>query len=249
MVIKIFIEEYKVPYYDSNIRGYASPESLLAYMGELATLHSDHVGLDIGNLRKNNYGWMLHRWKVKINDYPLARDLIRIKTWASDFRKFYANREFKILDKDNRELVRASSVWIFLDMIRKRPIRVNDNIIELYGIESGQIFEDFYDFNLEFDSKEGLEFRVRKSDIDYNNHVNNVKYFQWMLEVLPKYIDEGYILKEFEILYKKEVGFGSLIKSSYSKKENNDQLIVLHKVEEQGQIRAYGRTIWKKHHD
>lgn len=218
-------------------------------MGEVATLHSDYVGLDIGNLRKNNYGWMLNRWKVKINDYPLARDLIQIKTWASDFRKFYANREFKILDRNDKELVHASSLWIFLDMAKKRPIRVTEDIIKLYGVESGQLFDEFYDFNREFDSQEGLEFRVRKSDIDYNNHVNNVKYFQWMLEALPKYIDEKYILKEFDILYKKEVGLGSLINSSYRQEKNDDKLIILHKVQEQGETRAFARTIWEKYHD
>lgn len=221
----------------------------MAYMGEVATLHSDYVGLDIGNLREKNYGWMLNRWKVKINDYPLARELIRIKTWASDFRKFYANREFKILDRNDKELVHASSLWIFIDMSKKRPIRVTDDIINLYGVESGQLFDEFYDFNMEFESQEGLEFRVRKSDIDYNNHVNNVKYFQWMLEALPKYIDEKYILEEFEILYKKEVGLGSLINSSYSEEKNDDKLKILHKVQEKGETRAFARTIWKEHHD
>ena len=245
----IFTENFKVPYYDTNIKRYASPEKLLAYMGEIATLHSDEIGLTIDDLRENNYGWMLNRWKVKINDYPFARDTIKIETWASDFRKFYANREFKILDNHNKELVKASSIWIFLDMIKKRPIRVTDNIIKGYGMEGDILFSEFYDFNNPFETEKGLEFRVRKSDIDYNNHVNNVKYFQWMLESLPTYIDEEYKLKEFEILYKKEVGLGSLINSSYYVESNSDEIILLHKIEEQGDIRACGRTIWKKSND
>lgn len=242
----IFTEEFRVPYYESNIRGYATAESLLACMGEVATLHSDDVGLNIDNLRKNNYGWMLNRWKVKINDYPKARDWIQINTWASSFKKFYANREFKILDKDNKELISASSIWIFLDMKRKRPIRVTEEITSLYDAENTMLFEEFYDFTRDFSTEESLEFRVRKSDIDYNNHVNNVKYFQWMLEALPEYIDEEYILDEFEILYKKEVGLGSLINSSYCEDREDDGIIVLHKIEEQGDLRALGRTIWKK---
>lgn len=241
-----FTEEFKIPYYDSNIKGYATPESLLTYMGEVATRHSDDVGLDIENLRKNNYGWMLNRWKVKINEYPLAMDSIEIKTWASDFRKFYADREFKILSKDHKELVEASSVWIFLDMKRKRPIRVTEDVTNRYGIEGNQIFEGFYDFEKPFATENGLTFRVRKSDIDYNHHVNNVKYFQWMLEALPRYIDEEYILEEFEIQYRKEVGLGSLIDATYEEDKNDDPLTILHQIQEQGEIRAFGRTKWRK---
>lgn len=241
-----YTEGFKIPYYETNIKGLATPESLLAYMGEVATLHSDNVGLNIENLRKNNYGWMLHRWKVKINDFPLARDFIYVKTWPSNFRKFYANREFKILDKNEKELVNASSIWIFLDMKKKRPIRVTEEITNLYDVKNDMLFDDFYDFNMDFDTEGALEFRVRKADIDYNNHVNNVKYFQWMLETLPEYIDYGYILKEFEILYKKEVGLGSLVKSSYCVNFDEGQVTILHKVEEKSEIMAYGRTTWKK---
>lgn len=245
----IFKENFLVPYYESNLSGLASPESLLAYLGEVATLHSDEVGITIDKLRENNYGWMLNRWKVKINKYPQARDVIQVNTWASDFIKFYGNREFNILDDNNEELVKASSVWIFIDFIKKRPIRVTEDIVNRYGIQGQVQFEDYYDFNKPFNTEKGLEFRVRKSDIDYNNHVNNVKYFQWMLEVLPDYIDSDYLLDEFEILYKKEVGLGSLIYSSYNESFNQDKKIFLHKIEEEGSIRAYGRTMWKKGHD
>lgn len=242
----IFTEKITVPYYDTNIKRYASPEKLLAYMGEVATLHSNEIGLTIDDLRENNYGWMLNRWKVKINDYPSARDIIKIKTWPSDFRKFYANREFKILDNQNRELVKASSVWIFLDMIKKRPIRVTDQIIKAYDMEGDILFNELYDFNIPFETDRSMDFSVRKSDIDYNNHVNNVEYFRWMLESLPAYIDEEYELKEFEILYKKEVGLGSLINSSNCEKLGNEEIIFLHKIEEEGEIKALGRTIWEK---
>ena len=245
-MILIFTENYRVPYYDTDITGTANPVSLLTYMGEVATLHSDDVGLNMKNLRKNNYGWMLNRWKVQIKEYPLARDFISINTWASNFMKFYANREFKIFDEEDNELLSASSVWIFLDMIRKRPIRVTEEITNRYGIEGNTLFDEFYSFNSEFTTNDGLEFRVRKSDIDYNNHVNNVKYFQWMLEVLPKDFDQVYILKEFEILYKKEVGLGSLINSSYYEKINGGQAILLHRIDEGGELRALGRTIWSK---
>src|SRR5699024_10015659 len=184
--------------------------------------------------------------RVKINSYPFVRELIDVKTWASNFRKFYANREFKILNKNQEELVNASSIWIFLDMVRKRPLRVTKDIADLYGLDGNILFHEFYDFNRPFESKNGLVFRVRKSDIDYNNHVNNVKYFQWMLETVPKYFDDQYILREFEIQYKKEVGLGSLINSSYFEEKNEDEIILLHKIEEQGDIRAFGKTIWKK---
>lgn len=239
-------KEFIIPYYDSDKNGFVQAASLLTYMGETSSFHSDSLGVGIENLRKNNYGWMLNRWRVKFFKYPRVRDKIIIETWNSGFNKFYATREFIIYDENLNEIVRATTQWIFLDITTKRPKRVPQEFSEVYGLETEKMLHDFYDFNPEFITETNLDFNVRKSDIDYNNHVNNVKYLNWMDEVIPVSVDNNYRLDELDIQYKKEVKLGGLISSSIVEKKDEEKLTYLHKIIEEDEVHAYGRTKWKK---
>jgi len=239
-------KEFIIPYYEADRYGFIRPTTILTYMGETSSFHSESVGLGVDELKKNNHGWMLNRWKVRINSYPRVRDKIYIDTWASDFDKFYGNREFVIYDKDNNELVRASSLWVFLDILKKRPKRVPIDFYNKYNMVDEKAFPSFFDFENEYVTEEEMDFCVRKSDIDYNNHVNNVKYLNWMLEAIPVEIDDNYKLKEIDINYKKEIKLGNKIKSSYSKYEEAEGNTFIHQITTDGELNAYGRTIWIK---
>lgn len=206
-----YTKTFEIPFYDSDKYGRATPLSLLAYLGETSGEHTDKIGFGYKKLMKLNYAWMLNRWKVKINRYPRIKEEIRVETWTSSMDRFYATREFAIYDKNNKELGRASTLWIFIDMERKKPIRIPENLIKLAKPIEERLFQDFYKFEKSYDIPEQLDFHIRRSDIDYNNHVNNINYLSWMLETVPQEVYENYILKEFEILYKKEIIYGNTI--------------------------------------
>lgn len=245
-----YTKEFIIPYYDSDKSGFVRPESLITYMGETSSFHSSSLGVGIEELSKYDYAWILNRWKVKIIRYPKVRDKITIETWTSTFDKFYATREFMVYDNDKNEICRATTLWIFLDMNKKMPRRIPKELYGRYNIVDEKLLHDFYSFNLDIKSNNGIDFYVRKSDIDYNNHVNNVKYLNWMLEVIPERIDMEYKLCEFDIQYKRETKFGSTVISEFieeeCEEEDKQNIGFLHRITENHEINTFGRTIWKK---
>ena len=152
--------------------------------------------------------------------------------------------EFKIFDDTENLLVNATSQWRFLDMDKKRPKRIPKDFNEIYSQEDEKLLHDYFDFSLGFETDSSLDLNVRKSDIDYNNHVNNVKYLDWMMEQIPLELDNSSKLYELDIHYKKEVVLGNLISSSLMKSEENPT-IFLHKISHNSEIHALGRTVWK----
>lgn len=74
-------------------------------------------------------------------------------------------------------------------------------------------------------------FKVRYGDIDSNMHVNNVRYVEWAVESLPLEIVLNYELKDLSVVFEKECKYGAEIIASYELREDNDELIVLHKIE------------------
>ncbi|MBC8589601.1 acyl-[acyl-carrier-protein] thioesterase [Wansuia hejianensis] len=244
-----YTKEFIIPYYQCNKHGRVTATSILEYLGETSSEHSDYLGFGLKELRNESYGWMLNRWKVKFESYPLVKDKVIVETWTSRFYKFYANREFVVYNSNKEPIIKASTIWIFLDINKKRPIRIPIEMGKKYNIIEERLFEDFYDFNQDIMDDKSLEFRVRKTDIDYNNHVNNVRYLDWILERIPDGIEEDYVLNELEILYKKEVKYGDIIQSqinSINKSEDNMEFIHYICDDTSKDSRAFGRTLWKK---
>lgn len=238
-----YTSEFTIPYYDCSGEGTVRPESLLAYMGETSALHSDYLGVGGADLVEKGFVWMLNRWRVRFIKYPKARDIIKVETWSSGIDRFYATREFNIYDNHGNLMVQASTQWVFLDIHRKRPTRVPDDMNNIYDTESEYNLHDFYEFKKEIDINKEVDFHVRKSDIDSNNHVNNVKYLNWMIEALPDELDDKY-LYELDIQYKKETKLGNLIISGVSIDKQDEEIICYHKITGKDDLHAFGRSIW-----
>lgn len=239
-------EIIKIPYYDTDKDHKLSPISLLKYLGELSMVHNGILA-DMKKMLSLNFGWMLNRWKVKVDKYPKGGETIRIETWISGFDKFYANREFIIYDEEDLEIGRATAVWIFIDMNRKRPIRITDKYYNLSNTFDMKIFNEFYRFPLNMEMDSNMNFNVRRSDIDTNQHVNNTKYLEWIIESIPEETYETCILSEFEIQYKKEIKYPNIIiaGSKLLNQELKENEYVHHIIQEElGEQNAVGLTKW-----
>ena len=244
-----YIKEFTIPYYDCNASGLIRPVSLLEYLVETSSLHSDSLGLGFKEMLKKNYAWLLSRWKIEIFTYPKAREKIKIKTWASQFDKFYANREFNIYDKDENLIAEVSTLWVFMHTKRKRPIRIPDEMYNKFNIIDNKNFNEFFNFNNELKMESSMDFRVRKTDIDSNDHVNNAKYLNWFLETIPLEVDEKYLLKELDIYYIKEIKYDNIIESKLSEKEKVGEAVqFFHRIynKESGELTTKCKSVWKK---
>lgn len=242
-------KEFIIPYYDCDKTGSVRPVALIEYLVETSSLQSDHLGVGFKELMEKNYGWILSRWKIKLYTYPRAMDKIKIETWTSGFNKFYAHREFNVYDKNKNLLAKASTLWIFMDTQRQRPTRIPAELYENYNPVEMKNFSDFYKFHNEFKRDLSMDFRVRKTDIDYNEHVNNAKYLNWFLEPLPLEVDEDYYLSELDIYYKKEVKYNHVIESKIShKREIEDDIEFFHEIynKDTDSLTTQARTVWRK---
>ena len=243
-----FKTTFPVHYYEVNNHREASPVAVLNYLEETAVRHSDKVGCGIDRLQEENKGWVLTRWSVNIKKFPSRNETAVIETWPSNFHRFYATREFRITGAGGFLLGRATSLWVFLDLNRKRPERIPEFIQNAYGENPVRMIADEFPDLPGLDRPEkNLSFRVRLSDIDSNNHVNNTRYAEWMLEAAPLGLHRDFRLSTMEIAYKKETGYGSSVISEYAAVESSGtEKTLLHRILDSGTgtelVRA--RTVW-----
>nr|CAB3477220.1 unnamed protein product [Digitaria exilis] len=57
------------------------------------------------------------------------------------------------------------------------------------------------------------DLKPKRSDLDMNHHVNNVKYVRWMLETLPDQFLQQHQLSSIILEYRKECGSSDVVQS------------------------------------
>lgn len=246
---KHYQKEFEVHYYEVNQYQEATPVSVLNYLEETAIAHSEAVGLGLNKLKSEGLAWVLNRWSVQMGRYPQWNEKIIVETWPSNFERFYATRQFYVKDLKGEILGRATSLWIFLNIEKKRPLRIPAENMLPYGLDSQGVLEQPFSELDNVENSEVLkEFYVRRSDIDTNEHVNNTKYMEWVLETVPTEIYQGHILQSFEVMYKKEVGFGSIISATCQPIGESAKSTFAHTIKEshQGYNLALAKTHWVK---
>lgn len=241
--MKIYEKEIELYYYDVDRRKQMTPVAILKAFSEVAATHND---LNSGqNVDKQGYGWMLNKWSVKILKYPEIYDKIVVKTWVSKIDRFFVNREFSIENQNGEEIIQASSIWIFMDMVKRRPTRLNEDLID-YSITIDKSYNtDFERVSKSLEMENSSEFIVRRNEIDLNQHVNNLVYFDWVLENVPEEIYFNKELKYFEIDYKKEIIYPNTVVVKNTVNMENDVKTIHGIFDKDGNLSSTAVLIWK----
>jgi acyl-ACP thioesterase len=130
-------------------------------------------------------GWILSRISVLMERRPRQEELVTVRTWPRGWEKLFAIRDFDIRDAADTPIVRARSCWLIVDIERRRPLRpqatmeklpLNPGLDALPGGGSG------LDALVAAAEKAG-ERRAAYSDIDFNGHMNNARYVEWIQDI------------------------------------------------------------------
>ena len=242
-----------VHYYEINTQRQASPVTVLNYFEETAIRQSEECGCGIDRLMDKGLIWILTNWSVRMNRYPGWMENVLVETRVLKFERFYALRNFTIRNEKNSILGSAFSRWILYDIHRNRPVRVPSEIAEAFMVNGGK---DNQSNSITLPEVEvadsygpGLEFRVRLSDIDTYNHVNNTRYVEWILEAVPFKIHQEFYPASLEISYRKETVYGAYVLSETRQEpEVSGTLKIYHRIRDKaaGAELARAVTVWKK---
>ncbi|NMW84651.1 acyl-[acyl-carrier-protein] thioesterase [Peptoniphilus sp. AGMB00490] len=189
-------------------KGELSLNYIINYFMETSNCQSISLGEDSDNLINKGYTWMIYKWFIKILKYPKAYQRIKVKTWASGFKGINAFREFEMYVEGER-IVSASSNFILIDLKKRKPIKIPKEISKIYSINDVKNFDKIERVNepKDIETINIFDYKILKSDIDINNHMNNSVYAKLLYEALP---ESFYNIKftDVNINYVKELKYG-----------------------------------------
>lgn len=192
--------EYKVSSFLSNAYGKLGLYHLLNLLQDVASQHGDLLGFGYEDMVRMQTFWVLTRQKVVMRKWPVLGDSVEIKTWIRFGEGALAYRDFSI-HLNGEQIGESCTGWITLNSETRRPTIIDRSSLRLLveelpsvGIETEKIPRYKKD-----DLEDMIRFNVRNSDIDFNMHVNNTKYAQWVLDSIPLASQGQFDLLSYEI--------------------------------------------------
>ena len=161
--------------------------ALFSYFQETASEAAEHLGAGIDILREQfGVAWVLTRVRVEIGRIPRFDEKIAIETWPLEPGKVEFERDFIVKDANGEAIINAVSKWVIMD-INTRRLKRSDLIGLRYPEKITQRAIPGKLARLApFGQPEEVYTKViGYSDIDFNCHLNNSKYVDYMMDCFP----------------------------------------------------------------
>ncbi|KAI5059309.1 hypothetical protein GOP47_0025628 [Adiantum capillus-veneris] len=172
---------------------------------------------------QNRLIWIVTRMHIEMMQYPAWGDVVQIDSWVRSSGKNGMRRDFVVRDYSTGCILgRATSNWALMNQdtrrLSKMPTEVRAEISPFFLERS--VMEDEEDKAVKRIPvlDESVPFRAtglvpKVLDLDMNQHVNHVKYIDWVLECVPQLLLMSRELRRVTLEYKRECGESDVVES------------------------------------
>lgn len=205
-VSSIFKRQYHIDLRDVDFNKQLKLSTLFSYFQDIASLASADLGFGIETLEKKfGVAWILTRIRVDILRMPNWDEEITIETWPLEPTRVEFDRDYLVKDASGNIIIKAVSKWVIMD-IKERKIKRSD-LIQIHYPEkitkraiAGKLakLKDFGKLEPVYDKVIGY------SDIDFNGHLNNSKYVDYIMDCFPVADHQNYTIQTIDLNFNQE---------------------------------------------
>jgi medium-chain acyl-[acyl-carrier-protein] hydrolase len=230
----ILKKKYTVQVNDIDFRRQLKLSSLFVYLQDMATEHAYNIGVGRDVLQAK-YGiiWVLNRAVVEIIRHPMFKEEITIETWPEQPDKVLFNRNFLVYDKEGNIIIKAFSQWVVIDCMTRRLRRSSIIEEEFPKVDRERPVTSISDkikpvgrLNLSYKKTVGY------SDIDINEHLNNARYIDYIMDCFDMDFHKKYSVSSIQIDYMHEALPGEVIQLFTDSAAIKDNLVYIEGIKE-----------------
>jgi medium-chain acyl-[acyl-carrier-protein] hydrolase len=204
---KIFEQHFAIEESFCNPLGGLKPTEFLFLIQEATLGGSAFVGAGVEKVRSLGLFWVVMSYHFVINRMPHVGERITIKTYPAPAKAFIYPRHYSVVDEEGNTIIRGISLWALLDKATHKPTFPAKNGINPIGLS----FPDELPWppSLALGQVSLKETRlVRYSDLDFNGHMNNVRYLDYALDSEKSTYFDTAVIKELQINFSTETQLG-----------------------------------------
>lgn len=197
---------------ECNAEGRMPLNLLIARLIEVATEHANSLGIGYAALIKLNLAWVLSRVSVEIVRMPGINETYSLTTWIESTNRLFSERCFEITDSEGNILALSRTTWAAIDITSRRPSNPGafGDIMFPSDPKPCPVSPAPRLRDLPEDT-ETESYTFRYCDLDFNRHVNTVRYVDLILNHWQLDWFDRYDISRFDITFVQECHFGDTI--------------------------------------
>ena len=218
--------------------------SLMLLLQEAALEQILKIGLSARELGPRGLGWVLNQIDVRFENRPRIGDRVTVTTGPTGKDRLFTYRDYRMEDQLGNKVLEASSKWIIFDIKNRKLATYPEDIEEYLNLSNdfdklerparlrGTIERvDYYNIRT-----------VRYHDLDFNGHMSNNIYFQWLLDALPdEYLRDRDIVR-LNVTFKAEAVYGDQVRVEIQQVDENN---FFHHIRKGEQILTFAHSSWR----
>lgn len=202
--------EYEINSFLANSQKRLGLYSLLNILQDASWAHANHIGHGHSASLEKNYFWVLTRQAVSMSTWPAWGETIRVETWIRNPSGPFVLRDFEVWSGGVKVGIAVAS-WLMLDARTRAPVRNHLASLKDVARAEGTLEVEPQKIEQRTDLQNLVKFQVRNSDLDMNQHVNNTRYAQWILDSVPFDWHSRFLVKDYEVNFLAETRSGDEI--------------------------------------
>lgn len=152
----------------------------------IAGVDAQRNGFGVDMLMQRNWSWVLSRMATEFDSRPEQYTSYSIRTWVNYDSRLLSSRNFELTDAEGRIFGRVASQWAIIDLASRRPVDLTQLAEAYTDLLSDEPSPCERPRKLRaVEPSQTFEHRVVYSDIDFNRHVNTMRYVDMMVDMLP----------------------------------------------------------------
>ena len=185
--------------------GYLKYTDLCNILQLTAAAHSEIGGISFQDMQAFDQAWVLSRMRVEISMLPKSGDTVTVKTWINSLENSRSVRALELY-LNGEKIVSSETFWAVFNTKKRRPeaLALPFSHFELYPDNKATV-TGFSKITMSHQKEMIFEKTIFLSDLDIVNHVNNVKYLEWCLDLIETDLILSQKLKSFEMNFLKEL--------------------------------------------
>ncbi|MCY9807168.1 thioesterase [Lentilactobacillus senioris] len=238
--------DHQVLYYEGDVTNQMTIAMLLNVVVLTSEAQNRDLGIDHDILGQQGLGWVVTSYSMKVNRMPRVDEVITVTTRGTSYNRFFALREFWVVDATGQELVKIDSIWVLMDEVKRKITTISPEIVAQYESELVKKMPKLPRPTAPETVIAEKNYQIRYTDIDFNGHVNNAHYLEWVVDTLPMTFLEQHTPKAINIRFENEVVYGQTVQGTVELLGDDSQSISRHEIKFEDTTAALAEITWQK---
>lgn len=189
------------------------PPRLMAMRAiEVATDHSNLLGVGYEDLAVHNMRWVLLRMSAEISRFPAVNEAYSAKTWIGGVNNYFSYRRIEFYDRTGASIIKIQTTWAAIDLDTRALASLGK--LDPARFPTAEMPLDVA--RMPRPALNGAEKDFMHGfgvvDIDFNRHVNAVSYINVAVNCLEMSLYAGRQIRRLDVDYEHECYFGEPIR-------------------------------------